>query len=466
MISPRLRLRSGPLAYATSSPEAKRRLVVRAVFFVFLLSLIEGPLRKWFLPNLAGPITLLRDPFVLALYAYCFANGLIWTRGFAQVWLGFAAIVSIFGLVQYGIAGHSAAGWVLGVRTYWLYMPLAFVVAKSFEPKDVQSFIRMVMLIAIPYSSLMAMQYSASSLAFVNLGVGGDTEGAVRVTSDIFRPFGLFTHSGPNLQYTVFTVAAFVAFYTSDDIMRHRRLFLLAAGVAVGAMSVLTGSRSIYYFCALILLLTALGILRARPTPRTLLTLLGLVFFVTLAGLLLTTMFPDMLVAMSTRFEQARLHEGRPIDRVLSTVFGWTGAFWQAPIFGHGIGTGASGVSQYLGLPNLIYGEDDLIRNMNELGIIFGSIFVMLRWGTVIWILIQADRLAQRGALYALPLAGFAVAAFGFGSITHSTLNAMLPWLALGMLANGARFRNKPDHDLLPARTRTNYGKQARSKKF
>ena len=38
--------------------EAQRRFAVKWVFFIFILSLIEGPLRKWFLPGLAGPLTL------------------------------------------------------------------------------------------------------------------------------------------------------------------------------------------------------------------------------------------------------------------------------------------------------------------------------------------------------------------------------------------------------------------------
>src|SRR6056297_792902 len=105
--------------------EARRRLVVRAVFFIFLLSLLEAPLRKWFLPGLAGPLTLLRDPFVIALYAYCFISGMIWTRGIAQLWIGFAAVTAVLGAGQYVINGLGLAGWVLGMRTYWLYMPLA-----------------------------------------------------------------------------------------------------------------------------------------------------------------------------------------------------------------------------------------------------------------------------------------------------------------------------------------------------
>jgi len=166
-------------AASAGDREAKRRFVVRAVFFIFLLSLIEGPLRKWFLPGLAGPLTLLRDPFVIALYAYCLVNGMMRTRGIAGVWLMFAFFTSAIGLFQYLAAGLPAWGWMLGVRTYWLYLPLAFVVAKTFRREDIHLFLKLCLWISIPYAFLVAAQYNAPPNAFINLGVGADEGGAV-----------------------------------------------------------------------------------------------------------------------------------------------------------------------------------------------------------------------------------------------------------------------------------------------
>jgi hypothetical protein len=187
-------------AASAGDREAKRRFVVRAVFFIFLLSLIEGPLRKWFLPGLAGPLTLLRDPFVIALYAYCLVNGMMRTRGIAGVWLMFAFFTSAIGLFQFLAAGLPAWGWMLGVRTYWLYLPLAFVVAKTFRREDIHLFLKLCLWISIPYAFLVAAQYNAPPNAFINLGVGADEGGAVALGDGILRPFGLFTYTAPNVQ--------------------------------------------------------------------------------------------------------------------------------------------------------------------------------------------------------------------------------------------------------------------------
>lgn len=419
---------------AASQAESRRRFVVRAVLFIYVLSLVEGPLRKWFLPGLAGPLTLLRDPFAIALYAYCATAGLIWTRGIAKLWLGFAAVTTLIGLGQYMDNGYGLTGWMLGVRTYWLYMPLAFVVAKTFRREDVHRFLRLNLWIAMPYALLVASQYNAPPSAFINVGVGGDDEGAVGLGDGILRPFGLFTYTGPNVQFTAAMIAMFVAFYIGRVPARGRALFLIASGAAVGTMSVLTGSRSIYFLAAMILGLTVAGLFLARPSGRTLGRVLGILGFAALAALLFVYAFPDMLVAMAGRFERAAQSEGSILSRAFGGLVDWVDPFFTGPFFGAGIGAGAPGVARFLSLPPLIYGESDLQRNVNELGFIAGMAMLLLRWGTAAWILTTAYRLARQGQAMALPVAGFAFLPLLMGHITHSPINAFLVWLVVGLV--------------------------------
>ena len=423
--------------------DARQRFVVRAVIFIYILSLIEGPLRKWFMPELASPLTLLRDPFVIMLYAYCSATGMIWVRGIARLWLGFAAVTATFGLVQYAAAGFGLHHWMLGVRTYWLYMPLAFVVARTFRRADIQSFLYLNMIIAIPYAILVAQQYNAPPLAFINRGIGGDEDAAVGLSLNIVRPFGLFTYTGTNVLFTSAMVAMFLAFYLAGVKMRQRRLMLLSSGMAVGVMSVLTGSRGIYFTIAIILSLTILGLLLTRPTRRTIGRLMGVAAFVVLAAVLFVVVFPDMQEAMAIRFEAAAQVEGSISNRVADSLFGWTEAFINAPMLGAGIGAGAPGVSQILGLPPLIHGESDLQRNLNDLGVILGVAMVVLRFATAGWIVSTGIQQARRGEAMALPLAGFAVQPIAMGQITHSPLIAFMVWLMMGFLMA----LKKRDHD-------------------
>lgn len=415
--------------------EMRRRLVVRWVWFIYILMLIEGPLRKWFLPSLTGPLTLLRDPFVIALYAYALANGMMWRRGIAGIWLGFAALTSWVALLQYSASGFGLTGWMLGVRTYWLYMPLAFVVARGFTIDDVHRFIRFNLILAIPYAMLVATQYNSGVGAFVNRGAGGDEEGAVGLSDGILRPFGLFTYTGPNVDFTGMIFALFAAALLGSKTARPSRTLFIAAALAIASMSVLTGSRSIYFTIAIILIFTIFGLVTMRPTGNSLVRIAGLVGFVILAGILFVLAFPDMLAAMEVRFERAERAEGSIIARAFSGLTEPSKAYATAPFFGHGMGAGAAGVARFIGVPPLAYGESDLQRNVNELGIILGTVMLILRATTAGWIALVALRLARRDVVIALPLAGFVLAPLVMGQVTHSPISGYNVWLFIGLVS-------------------------------
>jgi hypothetical protein len=418
----------------TVATEARRRLVVRAILFMYFLSLIEGPLRKWFLPELAGPITLLRDPFVIAIYAYALAGGMMMRRGIASIWLGFAALTSGFGVLQYETSGFNLAGWMLGVRAYWLYLPLAFVVAKTFRYEDVMSFLRLNLWIALPYAMLVASQSNAGTGAWINQGIGGDEEASVRVAHGIVRPFGLFTFTSPNVHFTAFMIAMFVALLLAASRARPPLLLFLAMAAAVGTMAVLTGSRVIYFQVAAIFGITIIVVVLVRPTTATLRRILLITSLFPFTGLLFVTAFPEMLAAMEVRFDQALAIERSIWNRVYYSFFTFIDAFQVAPVFGHGIGAGAPGVAQFLGLPQFLFGEADTQRNVNELGIFLGAILLLLRWWLAIWLVILSLRLARRGTLSAAPLAGFAFFAVGADQLTNSPILSFYTWMAVGLI--------------------------------
>jgi hypothetical protein len=413
--------------------EKQRKFVVCSVFFIYILFLIAGTLRKWFLPSLASPLTLLIDPFVLALYAYCLFYKLIMQENIARPWLGFAIFSSCFGLIQYTTSGYSLEGWILGVRAYWLYMPLAFIIPVTFRTEDVMRFFKLNLWLAMPYAILVATQYRASPYSFINRGVGGDEAAAVSVALNISRPFGLFTYTAPNVQFTTAIIAIFIATYLADNKKHPNKIVFPGMAIAVGAMGVLTGSRGIFFITAVILGLTILGLIFTRLSIATLVRVFFIFALVALANWLLVNIFPDMFEAINIRFQVAAASEGIIWNRVFGS-FSFLGALETAPVLGQGIGAGASGVARFLGLRDLVFGESDLERNINELGVVFGSIFLLLRWLTSWWLIVNAIKLAHKGMPMALPLAGFVVVNFAVGQMTHSPLMSFFPWVLFGMV--------------------------------
>jgi len=414
--------------------EARRKFAVRWVYFIYVLMLIEGPLRKWFLPGLAGPLTVLRDPFVIALYGYCLANRLMLRRGIAEKWLGFAVAASIFGLLQYANNGFGLTGWALGLRSYWLYMPLAFVIARCFTYNDLIRFLRVNMWIAIPYATLVATQYSSGAGSFINWGVGADEGGSLGLSDGIVRPFGLFSYTAPNVQFTSAVIAMFLALYLTKRTVQPSLPIFFVMMLSVAAMGVLTGSRSIYFEVAIMIVGTIIALLMQLHKKGSLRQIVSLIGFLVVAAVVFVQLFPDMLQAMGTRFEVAARSEGSFGNRIYYNIFSFVEAYATAPFLGHGIGAGAPGVSKVIGLPNLIYGEGDLTRNVNELGIVLGSLFLILRFMTGAWVMWLALKLAFRGYRLTLPIGAFVGLNIMTGQITNSPLIAFLPWLLFGCI--------------------------------
>ncbi len=151
--------------------ERRRRFVVKLTLFIYLLSLLDGPLRKWYFPELATPLYFLRDPFLMVLYAYSLQYGLMTRGALARNWLNFAVFTTCIGILPFIIYGIDLRAWVLGARTYWLYLPLAFVVANSFRREDIERFLRWNVLLAIPYALLVIYQYQSSQWAWINKSI-------------------------------------------------------------------------------------------------------------------------------------------------------------------------------------------------------------------------------------------------------------------------------------------------------
>lgn len=417
-----------------SAYERKRKFAVRWILLIYLLSLLEGPLRKWILPELAGPLTLLRDPFVITLYLYAFANRLILYKTISKLWFGFAAFTALFGLVQYFLNNYGLVGWLLGIRTYWLYMPLAFVVAKTFRREDVLLFLKLNLWLAIPYAILVENQYSAGAFAFINRGVGGDQEAAVGLTVGIVRPFGLFTYTGPNVDFTAAVLALMLAAYFAGPRVRPKWPVFMVMATAVGVMLALAGSRGIFFLAGFIVAFSVGGVMAGKLTGQNLTRIVVAIGLVALGGGALILFFPDMFSAMAIRFERAEQSEGSVWQRAVSGLSFWVEPLFTVPYEGFGIGLGSPGVAKFLGVPALTYGESDLQRNVNELGFFLGLFMLLLRFVTAAFIGRIAVRQAKKGDFVSLPIAGYVIIPIAIGQITHSPISGFLPWLFFGLL--------------------------------
>ena len=419
--------------FKESRKERQRRFVSHAIVFIFVLSLIEGPLRKWFLPEFASAFIFLRDPFVLSIYGYCFARDLFPKDNLFRVWMIFAIASSMIGTLVYLVVHPSAIGWALGVRSYWLYMPLAFIVASCFTTKDLKRFVSIVLAISLPYAVLISMQYRAGPEAFINAGVGADSEAAVLLVGDLVRPLGLFRFTAPNVQFTEICASVLQNSVISRATLNLNRILVLLGLISIPVMTVLTGSRLIYFILSGVIVTVFVGSILAPQQKRSLNSIVSILAIFGVSSFALLAVFPDMAEAMLVRLENAERSEGSIWNRAMSTLVAIYKPIHDGALFGYGIGAGASGVALYLGYPALIFGENEFERTMNELGIVLGLGFVLLRWGTLV--VVFRRLVLARGSLATggFAMLGFSSISFGAGQITHSPMIGFLPWLSLGL---------------------------------
>jgi hypothetical protein len=382
------------------------RLIRRLIWLYIILWLIEGGLRRWFLPGLATPLLLVRDPLIIVLYCLAFANNLFPVNGFI-IW---GALLGVLSFINAMLLGHGNLFVAMyGVRCDFLHVPLIFIMGKVLRPKDVLALAKVAVWVAIPYTALLVAQFYQPQDAWVNRGVGGSLEGAgFDGAMDRFRPPGTFSFiTGPAQLYPLFTACWFA-------LLLSRKLPLwtmIASGAAILVTIPISISRTLF-LSVVIVALAGVGTMVAGGRFS-----MKIVFqFLVAAAILFmfsgqSDIFQDGMQAFSARWETSTEDKGgfkgAIVDRVLDGLFG---AFGN--VSGAGCGTGFStNVGQQLATQHTGFGaaEAEWGRLLYDNGFVLGSLMIAYRVALVGAIVMASYRAWRRRSTISLI---FAAASF------------------------------------------------------
>jgi hypothetical protein len=179
----------GGSAEAEIPSQATVRAIRLFLWLYILLLLAEGALRKWFLPHLSGPLLVVRDPVLLAMYAMALAQGIFPLNRFVGVTIVLAGLSFFCSLCVFGHIGVI----LYGVRTNFLHLPLIFLIPKVFKREDVIRLANWFLLLLIPMTLLVAWQFISPPGARINATAGGDLGGQLLATGSHIRPAGTFS---------------------------------------------------------------------------------------------------------------------------------------------------------------------------------------------------------------------------------------------------------------------------------
>lgn len=437
--------------------ERIRRRLVKLVFIVYWLLIFEGVLRKWVWPQFSQYLFFIRDPFVLGIYGTALANGM-WPRLrpmllFAYVIALLAAAVIVF-QVTTGEGGDLTlllAGY--GWRNYFLYIPLAFLIAEQFRQEDIYKLFKQTMVVMIPIAILSVAQFFSSPNSVINSGIASEESlqfKGFRGALGRVRPNSTFTSVAGQMHLVASAISMVLALWILPAKRRPVAFGLLMLGAAAAltclAFSI---SRGMFIHTGLVVLsaIVAGATLKGRGSLRAVLlpTLLVIAAFV-----LYPLIFPEAFEAFTTRWAEGSKSEGRVFGdlgvfgRALYELYDFTRLVGEVPLFGYGMGA-AGNAATTLGLKiggtiPLLIAETDWARHFVDMGPILALLFIIFRIMLTINLGMQSLQAARRsGNPLSILLFGYVGVVLLYGLITgHGTVGGY-GWIFVGLLMASIR---------------------------
>jgi hypothetical protein len=365
--------------------------MLKALIWLYVILLIfEGALRKWVLPSLSDPLLIIRDPVAIAIYLAAFFSGKFPLNGF---------VIATFALAGASIMASLVSGQTnllvlaYGLRINYGHLPLMWVMAQVLTRKDVERLGCFLLLVAIPMTAVMIMQFKSPVYALINRGIGSEEGGQIYGAMGRIRPPGFFSFiTGPQAFYPL--AAAFFLHQASS----HRRLWwtvLIAAGLAVLIALPVSISRTVMLATGIVGIVFVLSMGRAGVSLgsyfKTLFTL-GVVAVV----VSYLPIFSEGREVFMSRWETAASgSEGDAWGSIIGRVMGgFTQPFRaaaHAEFFGSGVGVGSNvGARLISGRVGFLLAEDEWSKIFLELGPILGGAFIGFRVFIVAYLLLKS----------------------------------------------------------------------------
>lgn len=416
----------------------------RLTLAFYLLLPLEGILRKWMFADIERIFGFVRDPILIAIYVvYAFRS-----RRTLPVW---AAMYFIFAglFVAYVLAfailnATPPIVMALGIRSYVLYIPLAFILGHELSDADIRKFIIVSLYISIPISLLVFLQFTSPVESPINKGTSDDIESRFVVVAGIVRPYGPFTFTQAQAHFTALMVAITLIAWEKRRQYAIPTVLLGAGAFSTLTMGALSGTRTFFGLAALVCAAYVLAGLAAPQARQGVARLASFASVLIAFFVVFTVLFPTSFSAMSERQGEAEYAEGSTIARALRG-FDISEQLNSAPLFGYGAGSGSNAATVIAGLEGFVYGETEWGRMVNELGSLIGPLAILFRVGVTLWLgwrCAKINRLTGDGA--ALILFGFSGYMLLYAQTTGQNQNLSFCWLAAGLTLSLCRSAQAP----------------------
>ncbi|MDM0116946.1 hypothetical protein QTI66_32990 [Variovorax sp. J22R133] len=421
---------------AASARTARISTAGRIFIAVFLVVVFEGAIRKWGFRSATIPLVLLRD--LLALYAIArFAPSVMRRqRHIVSILLVWSCCVFGWGLLQLVLGESNFGIFFIGVRFWLLYIAFAVIIAAVMTERDYEVSLRVLLATLVLMTPLAVVQHFSPPGSFINAGLEDNEEDIFVVVAGIVRTTGTFSFTAGFVIFLALCTPFAIGIFEARK--RNFRQWIVALGIFASLVisCVVSGARSAFIFSGGLLMVYLFANLLFAPVRRKGSALLMVV--VILAVVVgLASVFHGAIEATQERFQTAAEDEDL-VARMLSVIFGESGAYEHVTWHGIGIGMG-SNLAQYVQSGQrriFVLAEAESGRALVEGGLL-GWLYLALKFAVVVGGLLAALKRAARShqVFPLLVWVGLAVAAAGWPFIGQLTANALFGvYLAFGLL--------------------------------
>lgn len=375
------------------------------VYFIFLI--FEGALRKWFLPQLADPLLIIRDPVALWIIYKSITEG-YWKPGPMVNWI---LLITVLSVILALIIGHGNLFVALyGFRITAIHFPLIFVIGRIWDWEDTVMLGKVILWLIIGMTILVGIQFFSPQSAWVNRGVGGDVSGSgFGATADFYRVPGTFSFTN-GLAFFYGLSTSFILFFWMSAKKYVPNYLLILATIALLAAIPLSVSRTVLFQIA-VSLAFCVAISKSNPGVLKKILIIGSVSALILLGLKNFEFFKTASLAFEERFTSANETEGGVegvfIDRFLGGMYKMimdeSFEFWGS---GLGIGTNA-GAKIMTGRRDFLIAEEEWGRIIGEMGFILGLMTILIRGGVVVKLLSDSWSMVKQNNILPWMLTSF-----------------------------------------------------------
>jgi len=420
------------------------------IIFFFAYMIFEGVLRKWVLPNIQTYIYFIKDFLLIFIYYFAIKHNLLFNKRYSKLFIFFIIIISLYGLIGYHLDFNGILSYLLGLRSYWLYAPLALIMVLVFDIDDVKKFLKINLYCISPYFLLILWQAYSNDNSIINTGFNS-------MVLSPERPSAYFTYTTQNTFYFAFLFAClFSKISITSNLTVKKFIYYLILIFMLLSVMILLKSRAVYVFAFVIFIYSFLTILFFTKNNYFKLKKIIIIGIITpLLFLLAQNIFKkDYNYSINRinsdeyiKMQIVKKNKDHEIPFIRISIYEFCAKYSslcrivneiyviptisESSLYGAGIGAGTSAVVAFKKDKSFILGEGENHRVVMELGYYVGTLFVLLKFFMVLFFHILF-LFKSKNKVFVAPILVFISLLMTIGPITYSvSFISFIFWFSL-----------------------------------